>query len=363
MRIGIATRDWSNYSPEGGTRTLGGSGHYRCGLVAKVLAEMGHDVVLGTLIVETRLGEIGVRTWDEEHHWGCDLVILQRWMFGDLPERIRRARANGQVVLNDVDDWFEGLDPSNLAFQTSHPRTNPLENRDHYRKVLAAGDGIVCSTPFLAEKYRKLCPTVVIRNRLDLDRWTPQEPRTGPPTIGWVGALPWRSSGDLALLRGFLGPFIDKHDLRVRHHGALAVGWEFALATGIDPARLDQEPMVDIGDHETQFEGIDVLLVPLGSLPFNESKSCLKGMQAAAAGVPVIATPTGEYRWLHEERGIGSLAKSPRDWLRQMTSLLDPDVRAWEAMTNWGHVKSMGLGGLAKDWRALISLLVEDPPA
>ncbi len=355
--MGIATRDWSNYAPEGGDRSLGGSGHYRCGLVAKVLAGMGHDVALGTLIVDTKLGEVGVRTWDEEHHWGCDLILLQRWMFADLPHWIKRGRANGQVILNDVDDWFEGLDPSNMAFQTSHPKMNDLENRNHYRKVLAAGDGIVCSTPFLAEKYRRLCPTIVVRNRLDLDRWTPQEPRDGPPTLGWVGALPWRSSGDLAMLRGFLGPFIEKHDLRVRHHGALAVGWEFALATGIDPTRLDQEPMVDIGDHEAQFQGIDLLLVPLGSMPFNESKSCLKGMQAAAAGVPFIATPTPEYKWLFEERGIGALAKSPKDWVRLMTGYLDPDARAWDAGFNATHVRSMGLPGLTADWEALLDHL------
>lgn len=363
MRIGIASRDWTTYTDP---PSLGGSGYYRCGLPAKVLAGMGHDVVLGTLCARDRPdSQLGVVTWDSEQHWDFDVVLLQRWMFEDLPARIQRARANGQVVLNDVDDWWEGLDPDNHAWFTSHPRTSRVENRDHYRRVLSASDALVCSTPFLAERYRRLTRTVLVRNVLDLERWnptTPPERRDGPPVIGWVGALPWRSRGDVEALAGFLGSFLERHDLRFRHAGAMAPGWDFALASRIPPWRLDQSPLVPISEHERQFEGIDVALVPLASIPFNEAKSALKGMQAAASGVPFVASAMPEYRWLREQWGVGLTAKNAHQWVNHLERLLDPGERAMESMGNSAYVQGMGLPLLARSWELLLSALVPREP-
>ncbi len=351
LRVGIATRDWAAHSDE--TPTLGGSGHYRCGLVARVLRDLGHDVVLGTLCASPN--ELGVVTWDLEKHWGFDVVLLQRWMFDDLPVRILRARANGQVVLNDVDDWWEGLDPSNLAFKTSHPGANPGENRDHYRRVLSASTAVVCSTPFLESRYARLAPTLLVRNVLDLARWTPQEPREGPPTLGWVGALPWRSKGDVEALAGFLGSFLVKHGLRFRHAGAMTEAKDFAAAARIPPDLLDQTPLVPIAGHERQFEGIDVAVVPLADKPFNQAKSCLKGMQAAAAGVPYVATAMPEYRWLRDSRGVGRTTKNPREWIRHLEWLIDPEQRAKDSAYNAASISGMGLPVLAAHWEYVLS--------
>ena len=355
MRVGIATRDWASTGEE---VSLGGSGYYRCGLVAKVLEGMGHDVVLGTLCARDQpSAELGVVTWDREQHWGFDFILLQRWMFSDLPERILRARANGQVICNDLDDWWEGLDPANYAFQTSHPRVNAQENRDHYRRVLGASTALVCSTPFLAERYARLAPTVLVRNVLDLDRWRPREPREGPPTLGWVGALPWRSKGDVEALGGFLGSFLTRHGLRFHHAGAMAPGWDFALAARIPPWLLDQSPLVPISEHERQFEAMDITVVPLTDKPFNRAKSCLKSIQAAAAGVPVVSSAMPEQKWLRDERQIGLTAKNPQQWINHLERLMDPEERAKEAAGNEAAVQGMGLPVLARHWENLLSAL------
>lgn len=359
MRIGIATRDWSNLGvEEGKPRSLGGSGYYRCGLAAKVLAEMGHDVVLGTLLAPFHGAGLGVGTWDGEAHWDFDVVVLQRWMFVDLPDQVYRARAIGQVVINDVDDWWEGMDPSNLAWSTSHPRASRVENRDHYRRVLAASSFITCSTPFLEERYRRLAPTVLVRNCLDLSRWTPQEVRDGPPTLGWVGAIPWRSSGDLAVLWGFLRPFVERHDLRVVHAGAIAPG-AFAEAVGLEPdppfaPRVTETPMVPIEEHEGQFAGIDVALIPLADVPFNEAKSGLKGLQAAAAGVPYVASALPEYEYMGTRWGMGRTAKRTKDWLRELEWLMDPEQRRKDSEGAWVGTRAFGLHRLRMSWRTIL---------
>lgn len=363
MRIGFATRDWATDDSSDDPR-LGGSGHYRCALPVRVLSDMGHEVVLGTLCARDRpRSELGVVTWDLEKHWGFDLMVLQRWMFEDLPDRIFSARATGQVVLNDVDDWWEGLDPTNVAWETSHPRTNRVENRDHYRRVLAASDAIVCSTPFLTERYRRLGRTVLVRNVLDLERWTVQEPRDEPPVLGWVGAIPWRSRGDLEALAGFLGPFLEKHDLRVLHAGAMAPGWDFAIATKVAPHRLVQTPLVPISEHESQFHGIDIALVPLANKPFNQAKSGLKGIQAAASGVPFVATDMPEYRWLATSGMVGRVAKNPHQWINHLEHLLDPAVRQMDSLVNAAQVQTFGLPLLARQWRVLLDALGFSTPS
>ena len=83
-------------------------------------------------------GELVCRLDEAHYEHGFDVVVLQRWMNQDAPEIIRRARSLGQVVVNDVDDWFFGLPTSNDAFNITHPRNNARENVNHYRKVLAA---------------------------------------------------------------------------------------------------------------------------------------------------------------------------------------------------------------------------------
>jgi len=83
-------------------------------------------------------------------------------------------------------------------------------------------------------------------------------------------------------------------------------------------------------DYPSLLSGFHIGLVPLVPSPFNEAKSYLKGLEYAAAGIPFIATPTAEYRRLHEA-GVGRLASTPDEWRDHATELLDWDVRVEEA--------------------------------
>jgi hypothetical protein len=162
-------------------------------------------------------------------------------------------------------------------------------------------------------------------------------------------------------LGGFLGPFLERHDLRFIHAGAMTPG-EFERATKTSPAppyarRVSESPLVPITEHERQFEGMDVCLVPLADKPFNEAKSALKGMQAAAAGVPFVATAMPEYRWLQDTRGVGRTAKNPRQWVNHLEALMDPKVRAVDVLVNQGSIEGMGLPLLRAQWEVLLTAL------
>ena len=288
LKILFASGDWAVQGPKDnfGRPWPGGAGWYRCRLPATLLAEHGHVVRHVGKIGTSKSGEIMAAEMDSNKcEDGFEVVVFQRWMRDVLSDVVLRARAVGQIVIQDVDDWYWGLDPANAAFESSHPGNNPTENREHYRQGLTVASAITVSTPYLAERLHRMVPRVpiyVLRNAIDLDRWEPHAIRwTDKPVIGWVGATAWRS-GDLEILKGILGPFVEKHDLHVIHSGATVKG-TFAKRTGVDPTRVIERPMASIHLYPLLWSGFDVALAPLREVPFNHAK-CVE----VGARIPTI---------------------------------------------------------------------------
>lgn len=77
--------------------------------------------------------------------------------------------------------------------------------------------------------------------------------------------------------------------------------------------------------------------------------SWLKSLEMAAVGVPWVASPTPEYRRLHE-LGCGALARKPKEWLRELRRLIaDPALRQERSET--GRQVAAGLTVEGHAWR------------
>lgn len=350
MKIGYVTADWSDVTDETGYPTFGGAGWYRCGLPAQYLKRNNIETVCVEKISIDRDGSIWLHDWQDVAHTDCDIVVFQRWMHESAPEIIRKAKASGQIIVNELDDWYWGLHKSNAAYWHSDPRRNPTVNRDHYWEALKASSYLTVSTPDLKERTAKLgVPTYVIRNCIDLERWEYKEPKDEKPNIGWVGSTSHRS-GDLETLNGMLGPFCDKHELMFIHAGYLrGLKWAGDLA-GVPKYLQDFEPLTIINNYPNLFKRIDIGLAPLNDIAFNHSKSCIKAMEYAAAGVPFVATKINEYEWLRREHSIGMTAKNPKDWENRLTKLLDFDFRKEEAERNRRNIKAFDFADRYVDW-------------
>jgi len=274
MIIGVGSGDYlrSDKSPDGQDK-WGGAGWARIGQYVPLLRAAGVDVRVGHiwkkgnyLVVEEADGTVVIP----------DVIWMQRLMHRTLDESIKIARAEGQIIVNDIDDWYWGLDPRNAAFAASHPKHNERENTKYYKQVVRASDLITVSTPYLAKRVSEFYngPIELIPNYIDVARFIRRPLNEGTPELGWAGSTDHRS-GDLELLRGIVGPLAQAGVVRLVHGGHVAPSPSFASKVGVPEDSVRTIPRSNTDYYPTLLD-FDIGMVPLRDVPFNHAKSDIK---------------------------------------------------------------------------------------
>jgi hypothetical protein len=302
-----------------------GCAHYRLVLPSRQLALMGWDTVIGMPRVHSERG-IGV-AHEDGAFFGFNISVFKLLMHEVVPSLFKTMQERGEKIVVDIDDFHFGIDSDNVAARATDPNRNPENNRMYYEMGIRQADLVTVSTPFLANFYEARCRNVkIVRNALDVDRY---QMVTQPeiPVFGWVGGTLWRSR-DIELLADWLPGFVADTGVNVHHSGHIAGDTKhFAVRSGL--RRVTTQPMKLVSEYPSLLTHFHVGMVPLSPTDFNESKSYLKGLEYAAAGIPFIASPSEEYRLLHSF-GVGRLASTPDEWRDHASELLDPQVRALE---------------------------------
>ena len=369
MNITFVTSDWG--VTRSGIPTIpGGANWHRVRLPAMALAAAGHHVVIGHGVGGHKSGALvaldhngRILLHPQEEGGFADIVICQRWMHADTNIAIRAARDCGQIVLQDIDDWFWGLDPRNAAHKSTAARANREINREHYRKAAEASDGVIVSTEFLGKRIRERfgVQTYLARNFVDEGLFAVQKVRHDPEqlAVGWVGALAWRS-GDLETMRGWLPQYLDEVDGLFVHNGIF--GHDTPDDTAGSRAGVPAERFVPGASGAPPWDyprllmqGFDIGTVPLSVQDFNSAKSWIKGLEYATAGIPFIAQRTREY----EALGAGLLASTPAEWLAAARALADPEYREFQAARGLAVAAEHGVKG-GRAWVDLLARLL--PP-
>lgn len=314
----------SDYGPQSPPEPNGCT-WYRCILPAQELQKRGWDTSVGMPGASEKLG-LGI-TYKDGMLAGWDINIFKLLMHQQVLEFMGIMQRNGQVIGVDVDDFFQGLHQDNVATALTDPLVNNEMNRVWLEQIIRAANFVTVSTAFLADWYSSRVRDVrLIRNGIDFDRWQ-QRDVSGDPVIGWVGGLLWRS-GDIEGLADWLPGLVADRGVRVYHGGSMEQqGASFAQRVGLREVIVGD--MVSVAEYPSLFDHLNIGLVPLVPLPFNEAKSNLKGLEYAASGIPFVAYPTHEYRLLAES-GVGRLAETPDEWRDHVTELLDESVRVEE---------------------------------
>jgi hypothetical protein len=314
----------SDYGPQSPPEPNGCT-WYRCILPSRELQKHGWDTGVGMPGASEKLG-LGI-AYEDGMLAGWDINIFKLLMHQQVLEFMGVMQRNGQTVGVDVDDFFQGLHKDNVAAALTDPLVNNEVNRVWLEQIIRAADFVTVSTAFLADWYSSRVRDVrLVRNGVDFDRW-PQRDVSGDPVVGWIGGTLWRS-GDIESLSEWLPEFVEDHGVTVHHGGHLeGKGPSFADRAGLKVVRTTG--MLPVSDYPDLFGYLNIGLVPLVPVPFNEAKSNIKGLEYAASGIPFVAYPSHEYRLLAES-GVGRLAETPDEWRDHVTELLDESVRVEE---------------------------------
>jgi len=251
------------------------------------------------------------------------------------------------------------VSPSNKAFSHNHPQTNPNENTNHYKGIIAKSDMVICSTPYLQNRLRELVKgeLVLLENTIDLSRFT-QHVDSGDtsPTVGWVGSTAHRS-GDIETLRGVLDVMAKRGEVKL-YHGGNHIGYPtFASLLNVPDELVSTAPLHPIETYATLMS-MDIGIIPLRDFPFNRCKSDIKGMEYAASGIPFIAQNLDAYVHLNKSLGVGRLAKKPVDWIKHLKQLIaNPELRKEEGARNRATIAARDISFGAQQFVDLITNL------
>lgn len=318
MRIGVVSGDRipPSKSPDGQAH-WGGAGWVRLG---QYLPHFGDNVVLGTLVWYYKKFKV---IDDAREMHDVDVIIMQRLMHDGLTEHIKLAKKAGQVIINDVDDWYWGLDPSNSAWKASHPKHNKKENTNFYRSIIAVSSFVTTSTPFLYEKIKEWNKNVLLLpNTVDTKAFKKHDHTINSDVvIGWAGSTAHRSK-DLQVLSNVLPSFSDTTtQISYLHAGHYDGSPHFANEIGLPKEKVKTLPICDPEKYPEMFQ-MDIGIAPLRDFPFNHAKSEIKLLEYSASGIPWIASALPSYVSLVKEFGLGRTAKRPHEWIKHLKQLV-----------------------------------------
>lgn len=358
--VAFLTLDWAK-----GTNPVepNGCAWYRCYLPMIQLHDNEWETGIGIPEYSPTHG-FGMFHSKEATYYGWDIIVFKLIMMRSVAD-ILKAKERKQKVVVDIDDFYEGLQPTNMAYKTTDPENNPDTNREHYYTIIENADAIITSTQFLYDYYTKekgMKNVFLVRNGIDIDRWTRRNDHSRwLPTFGWVGAIPWRSN-DLETMRPFFGKFLEDNRLGFHHSGHIKEikNVDASKLLGIpNTVKFTNEPRQILSKYPQMFRKIDIGLVPLNNIPFNHAKSTIKGLEYTAAGVPFISSWSPEYQLLADD-GVGRVAKNEEEWLLHMNELLDPKIRKEEIDKNYEIVRERhSMKARAKDWNDAMNNILD----
>lgn len=225
------------------------------------------------------------------------------------------ARARGISIVYDIDDLVADDDPSSFA--------------PGIRAVMEAADLVTVSTRVLKDKADEFHPnTAVVRNGLSRRFLEIAEGKRGAKrpaeglTVGYFSGTATHD-GDFAIVAPHLARLLE-----ARSHVTLVIGGKINIPDALARfgERVRFEPWRPYAEYIALLGTIDINLAPLDlTAPFNTAKSEIKVTEAAAFGVPTVASPAPAYRDVIDDGRTGITCEGP-GWFDALAALVDDEA-------------------------------------
>jgi len=281
------------------------------------------------------------------------LVIFYRtpWLPG-VQAMAQEARRLGLPTYWEVDD---------LVFDRELLRQSPTQRRldratfrgilrgaTLYASAMRAADATIASTPALAaamQAHGADCGWVV-PNALDAETLAiaqrclaaRQQATAQGPSVCRIGYGSGTNTHDLDVLEATeaLLALLRAHPgLRLRLVGPLELPEAFAEVA----AQIERYPMCSYANYLALLAECDIAIAPLQPGLFNDCKSNIKALEAAALQVPIVCSPRAEFAALIQHGRTGFLADTPAQWHASLLQLIeDPPLRVAVGRAASAHV-------------------------
>lgn len=317
---------------------------------------------------------------------GVKVVSFQRPIQAAMAGAIAwlKTRRPDIGIVVELDDDLLNVPVSNTAYSQIQPKYNPTENTKWLRDAIRNCDVLTVSTSELARRYSNpKYRTCVVRNgvpasMLDIPaRTLTRDRESNDRIVGWAGYV-GTHPGDLQVTSGALADIVgaDRTGGRTVSFRNIGPGDGVAAALGLQSRDVEASGWLEPDLYRAALGELDVGIVPLEDNVFNRSKSALKALEFAAAGVPVIASNLPEFvelqkagmpLWLVKNRRrewhsalqhvlsldddeLADLGASHREFVRRNATVdhrAEDWARAWRAAARIAAIRVVGKASVA----------------
>lgn len=204
----------------------------------------------------------------------------------------------------------------------------PIDLQDNRRRVTLAGqclkmaDVVTTPSPVLGGVFKRLNKNVkVVKNVLDFTMWKPLPMKKDDTIrIGWQGG--WSHYMDFFEVKETLERLMEKHKNVV----LVISGQAFpGIFEKMPKERLEFHPWVTIDVYPWMFKtlNLDIGIAPIENNIFNTCKSEIKWEEYSSLEIPCVASDIPPYSLNIEDGKTGFLAKSPAEWEKALTDLIE----------------------------------------
>jgi glycosyltransferase involved in cell wall biosynthesis len=320
---------------------------YRCALPAMALDQEWVGVTGAPPHAKVGTG-VTARPFAFEHLFDYEVVVLQQpeGPWGDV---IRQLQARSIVVLFEIDDYVQAVRKMASHEGRVHWSRRRIEGLERNMRL---ADGLICSTEWLASRYRTFNPRVwVCRNGLDLARYEYERAPHSGVTIGWAGGV-----GHTAALTPWLPAVAEimraRPDTRF-----VSVGQPFArdLQPEFGPERAVAIPFGHLETYPASMTVFDIALAPSAGNNLFRGKSDLRWLEASALGVPLIADPKVYPDIEHDVTGFH--AATPAEMREALGALVDDAaLRERVGAAARAHVREhRSIQAMAPHWASVLT--------
>lgn len=260
----------------------------------------------------------------------ADVVIWQPVFYQHTLDFFIEMRSRFEKpMLVETDDNFVDVPTWNEAHRSFSPGS-PIRRiaTDHMRMA----DGVVVSTPYLADLYRSFnANTMVVENAIDFKEWDPVSPvrKHTRTRIGWIGGR--THTRELLMVAPAIKEVLAENP----------EAWFYVINSGLKHyAKAKQEPYI-FDDCDRVFYtdrnvsinlyprfmssfGFDIGIAPLEDCNFNRGKSNLRWLEYSALRVPTVATDISHFSQTVIDGQDGLLVKNNdlAQWKQYLTMLV-----------------------------------------